>query len=70
MGPWLAKTISDCDGKVNLMSYWTFSDVFEEQGVINKPFFGGFGLIAIDHLPKPSFNVFRLLHALGDPGRR
>ena len=66
MGPWLAKTISECDGKVTLMSYWTFSDVFEEQGVIRAPFFGGFGLIAIDHLPKPSFNVFRLLHTLGD----
>ena len=66
MGPWLAKTISDCDGKVTMMSYWTFSDVFEEQGVIRTPFFGGFGLIAIDHLPKPSFNVFRLLHNLGD----
>ena len=66
MGPWLAKTISECDGKVTLMSYWTFSDVFEEQGVIRTPFFGGFGLIAIDHLPKPSFNVFRLLHSLGD----
>jgi xylan 1,4-beta-xylosidase len=66
MGPWLAKTISECDGKVTLMSYWTFSDVFEEQGVIRAPFFGGFGLIAIDHLPKPAFNVFRLLHSLGD----
>ena len=51
---------------MNLMSYWTFSDVFEEQGVIRAPFFGGFGLIAIDHLPKPAFNVFRLLHTLGD----
>jgi xylan 1,4-beta-xylosidase len=66
MGPWLAKTISEDDGKVSLMSYWTFSDVFEEQGVIRAPFFGGFGLIAIDHLPKPSYNVFRLLHTLGD----
>jgi xylan 1,4-beta-xylosidase len=66
MGPWLAKTISDCDGKVNVMSYWTLSDVFEEQGVIRTPFFGGFGLIAIYNLPKPSFNVFRLLHTLGD----
>jgi xylan 1,4-beta-xylosidase len=66
MGPWLAKTISESDGKVAMMSYWTFSDVFEEQGVIRQPFFGGFGLIAIDHLPKPSFNVFRLLHTLGD----
>jgi xylan 1,4-beta-xylosidase len=66
MGAWLAKTISQADGKVAMMSYWTFSDVFEEQGVIRVPFFGGFGLIAIDHLPKPSFNVFRLLHTLGD----
>jgi xylan 1,4-beta-xylosidase len=66
MGPWLAQIISGCDGKVTLMSYWTFSDVFEEQGVIRTPFFGGFGLIAIDHLPKPSLNVFRLLHTLGD----
>lgn len=64
--PWLAKTISEADGKVSMMSYWTFSDVFEEQGVIRVPFFGGFGLIATNHLPKPSFNVFRLLHALGD----
>ncbi len=65
MGPWLANTIRECDGKVTLMSYWTFSDVFEEQGVISKPFFGGFGLIAIDGLPKPSFHAFQLLHTLG-----
>jgi xylan 1,4-beta-xylosidase len=66
MGPWLAKTISECDGKTTMMSYWTFSDVFEEQGVIRAPFFGGFGLIAIDNLPKPSFTVFQLLHGLGE----
>jgi xylan 1,4-beta-xylosidase len=66
MGPWLAHTISHSDGKVTLMSYWTFSDVFEEQGVIRNPFFGGFGLIGIYNLPKPSFNVFRLLHGLGE----
>jgi xylan 1,4-beta-xylosidase len=66
MGPWLANIISEADGKVTMMSYWTFSDVFEEQGVIRQPFFGGFGLIAIYNLPKPSFNVFRLLHTLGD----
>jgi xylan 1,4-beta-xylosidase len=65
MGPWLANTIRECDGKVALMSYWTFSDVFEEQGVISKPFFGGFGLIAIDGVPKPSFHAFQLLHTLG-----
>jgi xylan 1,4-beta-xylosidase len=65
MGPWLADTIRQCDGLVDLMSYWTFSDVFEEQGVVKRPFYGGFGLIAEDGLPKPSFNAFKLLHRLG-----
>jgi xylan 1,4-beta-xylosidase len=66
MGPWLADTIRQCDGLVDVMSYWTFSDVFEEQGVVKRPFYGGFGLLAEDDLPKPSFNAFKLLHRLGD----
>jgi len=66
MGPWLADTIRECDGLVDLMSYWTFSDVFEEQGVVRKPFYGGYGLIAAGGIPKPAFNAFRLLHELGD----
>ena len=66
MGPWLANNIRECDGLVNIMSYWTFSDVFEEQGVVKTPFYGGFGLIAERQLPKASFWVFDLLHRLGD----
>ncbi|MDE3169613.1 MAG: glycosyl hydrolase family 39 [Acidobacteriota bacterium] len=66
MGPWLADTIRRCDGLTEMMSYWTFSDVFEEQGVVKTPFYGGFGLMAEDNLPKPSFNAFQLLHKLGD----
>lgn len=66
MGPWLADTIRQCDGLVDMLAYWTFSDVFEEQGVVKQPFYGGFGLIATGGLPKPSFNAFKLLHWLGD----
>lgn len=66
MGPWMANTIRQCDGLTDMMSYWTFSDVFEEQGLVKKPFYGGYGLIAEDNLPKPSFNAFKLLHKLGD----
>jgi xylan 1,4-beta-xylosidase len=66
MGPWLANTIRACAGKVDAMSYWTFSDVFEEGGVVRTPFYGGFGLIAEDNIPKPSFNAFAMLHRLGD----
>ena len=66
MGPWLAETIRQCDGFVQEMSYWTFSDVFEEQGVVKTPFYGGFGLIAAGGIPKPAFNAFALLHGLGE----
>jgi xylan 1,4-beta-xylosidase len=66
MAPWLADTIRQCDGLVDIMSYWTFSDVFEEQGVVKQPFYGGFGLVANGGLPKPSYNAFKILHLLGD----
>lgn len=66
MGPWMADTIRQCDGLVDFMSYWTFSDVFEEQGVVKTPFYGGFGLLAEDGIPKPAFNAFSLLHHLGE----
>jgi xylan 1,4-beta-xylosidase len=66
MGPWLANNIRLCDGLTESMDYWAFSDVFEEQGVVRSPFYGGFGLVAADHIEKPVLNVFRLLHKLGD----
>jgi xylan 1,4-beta-xylosidase len=66
MGPWMANTIRQCAGKVSMMSYWTFSDVFEEQGVVRTPFYGGFGLIAEHRIDKPAFNAFAMLHKLGD----
>jgi xylan 1,4-beta-xylosidase len=66
MGPWLADTIRQCAGLVELMSYWSFSDVFEEQGVVKTPFYGGFGLVAERGIPKPAYNAFALLHKLGE----
>ncbi|HUC54372.1 MAG TPA: hypothetical protein VMR90_10015, partial [Candidatus Cybelea sp.] len=66
MGPWMADTIRQCDGMTEMMSYWTFSDVFEEQGVVKTPFYGGFGLLAERGVPKAAFNDFALLHQLGD----
>ena len=48
VGAALADDIRQCDGLVNMMSFWTFSDVFEEDGPKHEPFDGGFGLMAID----------------------
>jgi xylan 1,4-beta-xylosidase len=65
MGPWLANTIRQCAAMTTLMSYWSFSDVFEEQGVVKTPFYGGYGLIAERGIAKPAYNAFALLHKLG-----
>ena len=66
VGPAVANTIRECDGKVNEMSFWTFSDVFEENGPIAKPFEGDFGLRAKGGINKPSYYAFALLHQLGE----
>jgi xylan 1,4-beta-xylosidase len=66
MGPFLANTIRECEGLTEMMSYWTFSDVFEEQGVVKTPFYGGFGILAERGIPKAAFNDLALLHRLGE----
>ncbi|HEX6879456.1 MAG TPA: glycosyl hydrolase family 39 [Terriglobales bacterium] len=66
VGAALADDVRQCDGLVDMMSFWTFSDVFEENGPIREPFEGHFGLIAEGGIKKPSYNGFALLHRLGD----
>ena len=65
VGPALAYDIVQCDGLVEMMSYWTFDDVFEEGGVPEDPFHNGFGLIAVGGIKKPAFYGYALLHLLG-----
>jgi len=45
-------------------SYWTFGDVFEEQGVPSRPFHGGFGMIANQCIPKPTLWTFAFFNNL------
>jgi xylan 1,4-beta-xylosidase len=65
VGPALANTIRQCDGLTDMLSFWTFSDVFEEGGPIAKPFEGEFGLRAKGGINKPSYYSYGLLHQLG-----
>ena len=65
VGPAVADDIRQCDGLVDMMSFWTFDDVFEEDGPKHEPFDGGFGLIAMGGIKKPSYSAFALLHKLG-----
>jgi xylan 1,4-beta-xylosidase len=65
VGAALADDIRQCDGLVDMMSFWTFSDVFEEDGPKHEPFDGSFGLVALGGIKKPSYAAFALLHMLG-----
>ncbi|EFA85113.1 beta-xylosidase-like protein [Heterostelium album PN500] len=58
--------IIDVYGIADIFSWWTFSDVFEEQGQQSQIFNQGFGLQTIYNIPKPSFKAFELLHETGD----
>jgi xylan 1,4-beta-xylosidase len=47
-------------------SYWTFSDIFEENYFPSVPFHGGFGLLTLHGIAKPTYRAFEILHHLGD----
>jgi xylan 1,4-beta-xylosidase len=61
----VTKTIMEARGLVQAYSYWTFSDIFEENYFPSVPFHGGFGLLNIHGIAKPAYRAFELLHALG-----
>lgn len=47
------------------MSYWVFTDIFEEPGPRYTPFHGGFGLLTIQGINKPAFFAYQFLNKLG-----
>ncbi|WP_410642691.1 GH39 family glycosyl hydrolase [Amycolatopsis sp. lyj-346] len=55
-----------CATLADSISYWTFTDVFEEGGAGLGPFHGGFGIVNENGIPKPTFHAFRMLERLGD----
>ena len=54
------------DDVVDGYSWWTFSDIFEENYFPSVPFHGGFGLMNLYGIPKPIYRAFELVRALGD----
>jgi xylan 1,4-beta-xylosidase len=53
-------------GLTDSLSYWTFTDVFEEKGAGDSIFHGGFGMINFQGIVKPTFHAYRMLNQLGD----
>ena len=50
----------------NSMSYWVFTDIFEEPGPRFTPFHGGFGLLNYQGINKPAFYSYQFLNKLGN----
>jgi len=48
------------------MSYWVFTDIFEEPGPRFTPFHGGFGMLNYQAINKPVFYAYRFLNRLGN----
>ncbi|WPV02138.1 glycoside hydrolase [Mucilaginibacter sp. cycad4] len=63
---YLIKANIDGIGIVNSLSYWTFTDIFEEGGAGDSIFHGGFGLINYQGIVKPAFHAYRMLNQLGN----
>ena len=62
--PYILDKLKACQGKVQGMSYWTYTDLFEEPGPPTAPFEGGFGLLNPEGIRKPAFFAYKYLHEL------
>jgi xylan 1,4-beta-xylosidase len=49
----------------NSMSYWVFTDIFEESAPRTTPFHGGFGLLNYQTIKKPAYYSYQFLNRLG-----
>ena len=57
--------LKKCGDTAQSMSYWTFTDIFEENGPRWEAFHGGFGLINYEDINKPAFYAYQFLNRLG-----
>lgn len=61
----ILEKIREASPYVTSMSYWTFTDIFEERGPRFTPFYGGFGLLNYEGIRKPSYFAYKFLSQLG-----
>ena len=64
--PYILSKLKESSGLLQGMSYWTFSDLFEEPGPPTAPFQGGFGLLNPQGIRKPAYFAYKYLHELGE----
>jgi xylan 1,4-beta-xylosidase len=62
---YIVDKLRKCGDAANSMSYWTFTDIFEESGPRWEAFHGGFGLMNYQDIKKASYYAYEFLNRLG-----
>jgi xylan 1,4-beta-xylosidase len=62
---YILEKIKQTGNAATSMSYWVFTDIFEEAGPRFTPFHGGFGLLNYQGIKKPAYYSYYLLNKLG-----
>ena len=62
--PYILTKLNEVRGYVQGMSYWAYSDLFEEPGPPPTPFHGGFGLMNREGIRKPAWFAYKYLNQL------
>ncbi len=63
-GPFILEQLRNTEA-LDSMSFWTFTDIFEENGPAPRPFHGGFGLMSYQGVPKAAYWAYKYLSLLG-----
>lgn len=63
---YIVKSNLECIGLCDTLSYWVFTDIFEEVGPGPEMFHGGFGLLNLKGIKKPAYHAYRFLNQLGN----
>ena len=62
--PYILSKLKASQGLLQGMSYWVYTDLFEEPGPPPTPFHGGFGLQTREGIRKPAWFAYKYLHTL------
>lgn len=62
--PYILTKLKASQGLAQGLSYWTYTDLFEEPGPPTASFQGGFGLLNREGIRKPAYFAYEYLHAL------
>jgi xylan 1,4-beta-xylosidase len=63
---YVLQKMKQTDNAANSMSYWVFTDIFEEPGPRFTPFHGGFGMLNTQGINKSVFYSYQFLNRLGN----